>query len=235
MTRSAAPIALLVVVFSFLAAPAAARQGFGGGDHSLRFRLGVFTPDADSEYWDETFVDFTGEPDDFEDTVGGLDYRYDGGRFLSLLVSGDVYESEVDQSYRDFVDARGNPITHETTLSIVSLTAGVVARLAPPRAPVAPYVGAGGGLYAYQLEESGDFIDFRFDPPEIFEDTFEAEGELLGYYLLAGLEVPIGEFLTVFAEGRWDNVEDELEDDFAGLGELDLSGRRVMGGVSWTF
>lgn len=211
--------------------PASARVG---PDHSLRLRLGLFTPEAEGRYFEEKQRDFTGDPDELEDIVGGIDYLYQAGSRLRFSLSGDVYEGQVDQSYRDFVDNFGGEIRHTTTLEVTSITAGVQLPLAPTGAAVVPYVGAGGGVYTYRLEESGDFIDFggNFD---VFPGTLEAEGSVLGYYLLAGLEVPISPYFSFFAEGRWDRADDELGDDFRDFGTLDLSGRRVMGGVSWSF
>jgi hypothetical protein len=45
----------------------------------------------------------------------------------------------------------------------------------------------------------------------------------------------VGPSFAVFAEGRWHNAEDELSDDFEDFGDLDLSGRELTGGISWTF
>jgi hypothetical protein len=47
--------------------------------------------------------------------------------------------------------------------------------------------------------------------------------------------VPLGARWSVFAEGRWQNVEDELSGDFAGFGDLDLSGRQISVGAAWRF
>ena len=54
-----------------------------------------------------------------------------------------------------------------------------------------------------------------------------------GGYWLAGLDVPISRDLSLFAEGRWTKVDDELDKDFEGFGKLDLSGREVSLGLSW--
>jgi opacity protein-like surface antigen len=215
------------------AAPASAAVG---PDHSVRLRLGLFTPAGDGDYFEGKAEDFTGEASDFEDAVGGVDYLYHGGSRFRFVLSGDSFEGQTDQEYRDFEDNFGDPILHTTTLEITSITAGVQLPLAPRGAAIQPYVGAGGGLYTYRLEESGDFIDFGRNG-QIFSTTLEAEGSAFGYYLLAGLEIPVGPYFSFIAEGRWDNAEDELEDDFDDpqFGTLDLSGRRVMGGVSWSF
>ena len=222
----------LVIVALAAAAPASAQLG---PQHSLRLRLGILTPEGDSEYFTEAEADFTGEVEDLEDFVGGMDYRYDYGGHVGFMVSGDLYEGTWDRSYRDFEDNFGEEIQHRATLEIDSLTAGVVVDLTPEGFPVVPYVGAGGGLYLYRLEESGDFIDFTDPDLEIFDAELVAEGSTFGYYLMAGLEVPISPYFSLFAEGRWDFAEDDLSEDFEGFGELDLSARRIMGGVSWSF
>lgn len=223
---------VLVVAALAAAAPASAAIG---PEHSLRLRGGVFTPDGDSQYFTEAEQDFTGKVSDLEDFVGGIDYRYDFGGHVGLMVSGDVYEGTWNHAYRDFEDNFGNEIQHRASLEIDSLTAGVVIDIAPERSPVVPYVGAGGGLYSYRLEESGEFIDFTTPDFEIFDAELVAEGDTFGYYFLVGLEVPLTPYFSIFGEGRWDNAEDELSEDFDGFGDLDLSGRRVMGGISWRF
>lgn len=222
-------VSCAAILLALAAAPAAAQ------DQAFRVRLGLFTPDLDSEYYTDKERDFTGDLDDLEDMVGGVDYEHRFGERVSLLVSADLYEGQVDQSYRDFVDGFGDDIFHTTTLEIIPFTAGVKVELAPARSPVKPYVGAGGGLYTWLLEESGDFIDFGSPGLDIFDTTLSAEGAVFGYYLQAGLDVPLGPYFSLFAEGRWDRAEDELGDDFEGFGDIDLSGRRVMGGLAWKF
>lgn len=208
----------------------------GGSDNAFRFRVGMFTPEGDSEYWLDNEAVFGGEPEDLEDVVLGADFRFGLGSRLGLVVSGDLFEGEDELAYLDIVDEFGNDIFHTTSLEVSAITAGLVLNLTPPDSQVVPYVGAGGGYYLWRLTEDGDFVDFA-DPlgPSIFTTTFEDEGEVLGWYWVAGLEVPIGPQWSLFAEGRWHNAEDELSGDFAGLGDLDLSGRQISGGASWRF
>lgn len=217
-----------------LAAPASAQ--YYPRDNALRFRAGLFEPDGNSQYWDDAQTLFTGGPSDFQDTIGGVDFRMglgEGGQ-LSLLFSGSGYEGQDHRRYRDFVDSRGNEIRSRATLDIESFTAGLMWDFLP-RGPVRPYVGVGGGYYLWQLEESGDFIDFGSAGSPIFHDRFKDDGATLGYYWLAGLSVPLGYDWALFAEGRWHNAEDTLGGDFDGLGKLDLSGREISAGFSWSF
>jgi opacity protein-like surface antigen len=217
------------------AAPASAqggnyRQATDSGPE-LRVRVGNFAPDGESEYWDETFFDFTGSPDTFEDVVLGLDFILPLGPRLGLIFSGNGYSTTAGQAYRDFEDASGSDIRHDTTLEVASGTVGLVYRFAGDRAVVQPYVGAGGGFYNWSLEESGDFIDF--DDLSIFSDTFFTDGTAFGTYALLGLNVPVSDNIAVFAEGRWDSADDELDGDFDGLGSIDLAGRQLAAGLSF--
>ncbi len=232
----------LFVLLAAAALPAEAQpQPYGrgyeryGNQQSVRLRLGLFTPEGDSDFFDETADDFTGEAEDFEDIVAGVDYVFGLHRHVGLMLSADYFEGQQDQSYRNFEDNQGNRISHTTTLEISPITAGIVVRLAPEQSPVMPYVGAGGGLYVWRYEESGDFIDFGGVTLPVFTDTLEDDGAALGYYVMAGIDVPLSPYFSLFAEGRWDVADDDLGGDFAELGTLDLSGRRVMGGIAWRF
>ncbi len=223
------------IVLMLVAAPPLAAQGGYSSENGFRISAGLFEPEGDSEYWRGNTSDFTGETSDFEDVVGGLEYVHELRGGLRLLVGGTVFEGSTEQAYRDFEDGQGGDIVHDTTLSMATATAALAVRLAPRRSPVIPYLGVGVGLYSWNLEESGDFIDFGAQPLEIFTDTFEDEGVVAGWFWLAGLEVPVGSSLSVFAQGRWHHAEDDLEDDFSDLGKIDLGGRELTAGLTWRF
>ena len=235
MKRILTVLSLSALALAAFAAPSEAQGRYSGYDNAFRFHGGIFEPDAESQYWDDSFTDFTGDAEDFEDFTGAIEYQRDLTGNLRLLVGGSVWEGQSDQAYRGFVDAFDNEIRHDTTLDIASATVGLAFRLAPKNAPIIPYVGGGGGLYAWTLEESGEFIDFFVDPPEIFPATFEDDGVAFGYFYMAGLEVPVTPDISIFGEGRWHRADDELEGDFDDLGEIDLSGRSISLGLSWKF
>lgn len=228
-------IPLLALVAALVVASAAEAQPHYGADNAVRFRAGLFTPEADSDYWADNFAVFTGDEDDFEDGTLGVDFRYGLGSRSGILFSGDFYGGDSDQAYLDFVDAGGFDIVHNTRLDVAAFTVGYVLNLTGPGSSVIPYAGVGGGIYLWELEESGDFIDFFPVEPEIFSTTFSDEGEAFGWYWLVGVEVPLGPRWAFFAEGRWHDVDDELSGDFEGFGDLDLSGRSITGGFAWKF
>jgi opacity protein-like surface antigen len=224
----------ILVLTGLLAASAPTwARGYPERDGAFRLHLGAFQPRGDSEYWEDKEFQFTGDADDFESASFGLDYLLPISSRMSVMFSGSVFSGETTQSYRDFEDNFGDRIRHDTTLDIASGTIGLVLHLTGPDAPLSPYLGIGGGAFPWRLEEDGDFIDFDTNPPDIFTSTLEAEGVAFGWYWLAGLEAPISDRLSLFAEGRWTRVDDELADDLEGFGDLDLSGREFAAGISW--
>lgn len=229
MNRASALLAAALVTASL---PAAAQSGY---DNSVRVFFGQFEPEADSSYWNDTFNDFSGDASDFDDIVGGVEYSRALRGNLRLVVSGLGYEGSGNQEYRDFVDSAGDPILHSTTLTLSAATVGLAVDLAPRHAPVIPFVGVGGGLYAWELIEEGDFIDFVAHPPEVFGNTFDDDGATLGWYWTAGVTIPTSSSFALFVQGTWHHAEDDLEGDFADLGTLDLSGRQFVAGLSWSF
>ncbi len=231
------PIRVLLaaaVICSLAAADAAAQGNWQPGDFgAVRLRLGVFEPVADSQFWDDYFLDFTGSPSSLEDIVFGVDYLWSTSRNSGILFGGSFYEGSTTVSYRDWVDADGGEIRHVTALELTDFSAAYVWRFG--RHGARPYLGAGAGLLWWTFREDGRFIDF--DDPElpVFTTWYDADGVTWEALALAGLDVPLGGQISFFVEGRYRWAEDELEDDFSGFGTIDLSGYEVAGGLSWNF
>lgn len=225
-TVTAAALGLLAA-----ALPASAQSR---DDHEFRLRAGLFEPDGGSDYWRDNFDQYIEDKSDYEGPAFGLDYRLGLGGRLGLLFSVDGTDVENTRPYRDFVDNRGRDIVNTARLELTSATVGLMIYLAPTHAPIQPYVGAGGGLYGYTLSEDGDFVDFG-NHNAVFNDSFETTGTALGYYLQAGLDVPISNSFSLFAEGRWHRAKDELDGDFDGFGDLDLASRTITGGLAFKF
>lgn len=225
----AAALALLA------ATPVRAQEGHYAGESVARVSIGVFEPGGDSDYWREKAIDFTGTTSDFDDLTATLDYAYFWTDRFAAVISLSGWEGDSTQAYRDFVDPAGRDISHLATVSTGWLEVGLLFHLFAGRQAVMPYLGAGGTMAFWELTEEGEFIDFDTSPPSIFGDRFAAEGEAFGYYLLAGVEIPVSRTVSLFAEGRWRDADDELDRDFAGFGTLDLSGRSLAAGVAIGF
>lgn len=218
------------------------RGGAAAPEYSFGFglRVGLFEPDGDSDFWDDSFDVFTGNIGDYEDTNFSVDLSYALNSRLSVIGTVGSFEGDSRRGYRD---AEFDPfligVIHRSELQLTPITIGFQAHLLGPEAMVRPYVGAGAGFYWWNYNEIGDFVDFG-DPIDPADDTiittrFESDGTTLGYYLQAGIEVALTPNWSIVAEGRWHRAEDELSDDFDGFGDLDLSGREVSLGMIWRF
>lgn len=239
-TRTGLALILLALAFAWPAITEAQYRrtpvrGHVGTANVFRIGLSSLTPQGDEDYWEEKQLDFTGEPDDLEDVSFTVDYQRLLSSRLALQISGNFYNGDTDQSYLRFEDGLGRAISHTTTLERNAFTAGLVVHPIGHDVAVAPYLGAGVGLYDWRLEESGDFIIFADPGLPIVVDTFESEGTDFGWYGHVGLEVPMGRTWALFLEGRWDQATAELEQDFEGFGDLDLGSEQYGIGFSWSF
>lgn len=210
-------------------------RGHVGENNVLRFQLARSTPRGEGDYWNDNRDTFTGSADDFEDLAFTLDYQRLVSNRFSVMLSGGFYEGSEDQAYLEFVDEFGDDIVHRTTLERAAFSIGLLVHPLGRDAVVSPYLGGGVAAYLWRLEEVGDFIDFRFDPPIIITDAFEDEGDAFGHYWIVGLEVPLSWSWAAFIEHRWLFADQELGEDFNGFGELDLSTREIGVGVSVSF
>jgi hypothetical protein len=221
---------------SLLAIPAEAQGNWRPGDFgSARLRVGLFEPDGDSEYWDDTFDVFTGRPADFEDYSWAFDYVWRFGPMSGIMFTVGYYDGGTTQAYRDWVDEDGYDITHTTSLEMAEINAAWVFQFARPNASIQPYVGVGGGFVQWELMESGYFIDFGDEDLPVVAAHYTADGSTMQWFLMAGAEVPLGARWSFVIDGRWKNADDELGDAFAGFGTIDLSGTEYSAGFAWKF
>jgi opacity protein-like surface antigen len=240
--RSSLRHLLIFSVLLLVALPALAQYGRRPSRaNEIRVRFGLFQPDGNSEYWqfgelgDPASTVFTGEPSDFEDLIVGAEFvRYLGSR-LGFVLGASGWTGEQDQAYLFFEDQFGDDIVHRTRVEVGAVTAGLVLNLVDRNRRLVPYVGAGGGFYIWNLEETGDFVDFGAVPLEIFSTRFTDDGETFGWYWNAGLRVGITRNWSFYGEYRKHDAKDSLSGDFEGFGDLDLSGNETSGGFVWTF
>lgn len=235
MSHRCLPVLLVSVPLLLALAPAHGQttEPYNDRPSAVRVRFGEFEPEGDSIYWDQREIDFTGSVDDFADSIYAVDFVHMLTERWGVMASVSYYEGQDRQAFRDFVDDRGADILHDTSLEVATLNVGMVFHLLRRDAAVSPYIGGGFGFYGYDLEESGDFIDF--DTFEVFPGTFTADGDAFGAYLLVGLEVPLTAQVSIFGEARWHDADDELEGDFREFGTIDLGGQEYSAGLSFRF
>lgn len=230
------PIFLLAFI---LGIPAFAGPARSSGDQSVQARLGAFFVEGNSDFWDESEDVFTLEASDFDDVAFGLTYSYAFNRFFELDMNADFFDSTVVSDYRDYVDASGFAILHDSTLETVPLTVGI--RFLPfgraragAKRPV-PFLAAGGGVNFWRYEEAGEFIDFGDLNLPVDFGVFSERGEAFVGYAAAGLELPLSRGFNLGFEARYFKSDDEFSEDFAGLGTLDMSGVAASVSANWRF
>jgi len=223
-----------VAVMMALAGPADA-QGYGYGSSygpELKLRLGLFQPKDDSLFWETQFTDFTGDIEDFEDWSLGVDYLWRFSERSAFSFGFGYTGGGTTQAYRDWLDADGLEIRHQTDLERAELNAAWVLSFTPPRSRVSPYVGIGGGFVWWRLSEDGDFIDFSDEELPVFTTSYSDSGVTTELFALAGVGVQLSEDLSFVLEARVVDAEAELAGDYDGFGNLDLSGTEISAGFS---
>jgi len=197
---------------------------------AFRVQLGMFSPSGDSEFWRDTEAVFTGDAGDLDGVQYGADVLWSVNRHMSLMFSFSYAGGSTTQYYDEPLLS---DLGHTTELSVMPMTAALVFFPAGRNSVLNPYLGVGGGVYWWDYSESGYFWDF-VNEEETFQ-TYATDSEAFGFFLLAGLDIPVRPTWSFFVEGRWQEVNDDMADDFAGLGEADLSGFSLSGGFSWKF
>lgn len=247
-----AVISTTVVLTLLVSTPSVAtaqRRPPGPAESAVQGRLGYFSLDGgdDDGFWADTTDLFTLDASDFDDFSLGFSYVHSVSNRLEVGFNFDIFEETVRSEYRDFVDEDDFSILHDSSLSLIPMTVDV--RLLPiGRHRVRPggrhivrptfYVGAGAGLVFWEYEEFGDFLDFTFDPPEIFgPELFADDGVALEIHGLAGVEFPLSSRTNLLFEGRYSFAEDDLGGDFSDLPrrEIHLGGLGLHGGLSFRF
>ena len=222
-----------------LGLPALAGHRTRQPDRSFQVRLGGFFLDGDGDFWANSESVFTLDESDFDGASFGMTYSHGFNRFLELDLNADFTDETSVSDYRDFVDGSGFPIFHDSTLKTSPLTVGVrflpLGRGQAGRTKPVLFLGAGAGVNFWQYEEFGDFIDFADPANPIILGDFRERGAAYVTYGVCGLEIPLAPAFNLGVEARYFSSDDELNDDFSGLGTLDMSGWKASVSANWRF
>jgi hypothetical protein len=208
------------------------------GHGALLFRLGAFSPSGESELWDLNVQAFDLDVSDFTHVMGGVALDLQLKTYLDISVGLDGYSRRVSSQYRDFIRDDGTEIQQSFKLKVLPITGGL--RFLPVQKfhKFIPHVAAGIGLYYFDYQEEGEFINRSSF--EIFGDAFRDRGITPGAYVGAGLEFRVSEGIDpgqgwfVFGQFRRHWATTELSGDFD-TEELDLGGNELAFGVALRF
>lgn len=244
MKPNALIVGVSVLLLSAFATVSHAGPRPGRPDNSFQVRIGEFMPEGGGDLWADDAETFTLSVSDFDDLTVGFSFVTPFSDNLELGVNADFYDHRVLSSYIDYFDELGFPIFHDTELEIIPLTLDL--RLLPggryrvrhdgrPALKPVPYVGAGLGVNFWSYEEYGDFIDFSDPALPIESWWFKDRGTAFETHVLAGVEMPLSPAFNLLLEGRYSWSDDTLGADFAGFGDIELSGLQISVGGSFRF
>lgn len=212
---------------------------------SVGLRGGMFLHRAGSEIHDFTTDQFTLERSDFQ----GLSLGVEGTLWLTSqlelalgLDGSRLTRRSVDREWVDFDD--GSDIRQTTRLRhgpSVSFGVRWFVRDRGQRlsdfvwlpSEWNAFVGMGGGVMGYRLEQWGDFVDEAEEI--IFNDRFESEGAAFFPYVSGGLEIGLTPRTSVTVESRYHWGKGDLARDFSAFEPVDLAGLRLTAGLSYRF
>lgn len=247
-TMSAVGMTLAALVVA--PAPGSA-QGAGGGDGflfedprvTLSLRGGWAMPRAGSEIFDFVEDELTLGRSDFGALTLGGEIAARVSDRVELTLGLDRGQSRARSEFRDWVGNDDLPIEQTTDFLRTNFTAGTriylgdrgrsVSRFAWVPSGFVPWVGGGLGYQWYAFEQEGEFVDF--ETLDIFADRFTSDGGAGMAYLSGGADFSISSRWIVRAEGRYAWSRSEMDTDFVGFDDIDLSGFQASIGLGIRF
>jgi hypothetical protein len=245
---------LVFLVLSVLAAAPAAAQApasprpspdflFGPPDGSVSVRGSWLFARASSDWYDFVTDQLTLDTSDFNAPGIGLDVAVAIKPRIDVQFGFDFSNARVVSEYRDFVDNNRLPITQQTRLREVNLSGNIkvaltergreVSRFAWVPRRVVPYAGGGGGVLWFDVNQTGDFVDFV--DLSIFTDVFRSRGWTPSAQLFGGVDIRLVKQLYVTFDGRYLWAAGELGREWIDFDPIDLAGFRLSGGVNLVF
>jgi len=216
---------------------------FGRPRGSVGFRGSWLFARADSDWYAFVADQLTLGRKDFNAPGFATDVAISMGRRADAVVGLDFNQSTTESEYRNFVDNDRLPITQTTQLRTVGILGSVkyalidrgieVSRLAWVPRHVVPYVGAGGGALYYDLEQFGDFIDFRDNA--VFPSTFASSGWAPVAQAFAGVDIKVLKRVYVTLDGRYQWSHATLGQTWVDFDPIDLTGFKLAAGASFIF
>ena len=168
---------------------------------------------------------------------------------VDLLFEVEVSQATVRSEERHFTEENGLPILQTTQFKQVPLSGSLRFWLRPRGREVgsyawvpndiAPYVGIGGGTLRYRFTQFGDFTWEDLSRPGeyyIDYDTVNSQGWAAKGHAFVGTSIKLSRRLFATVEARYVWASTHVQIDSLGyLGNIDLSGLRMTGGIEFIF
>jgi opacity protein-like surface antigen len=248
--RLAAPSPARFAVVALLAVgaamPALAQRGgngylFGQPEVSLTIRGGYARANAGSDLFDQVTQDLTLSKGDFSGITVGAELGFALTSRLNISVDLGYSRSNKRSEFRKFIDNENLPIEQNTEFERLPLMVNLKAYLMPRGrsigklawipAPVAPWVGVGGGTMRYRFHQYGDFIDFN--TKNVFRGDYNTDDWTTAFQGLAGADISLSPHIALTGEARYLWAKAPLGRDFSGFERIDLSGVSATLGLTY--
>jgi hypothetical protein len=200
-------------------------------------------PRISSPLFDEARARFNLNRFDFDAPYLGGEIAARVGERWDLALGVGWAQAESRSHYRNWVEEVGTQrleIEQENRFQTVSATIGgryyfsdrgrTIGRFAWVPSRITPFVGFGGGVTWYELEQAGDFV--VVDTGEIFADELTTDGAGATAYAGLGADLSLGKQLYLSAEARYLLANGGVRGQYADYDGIDLSGLQLITGIS---
>ena len=216
---------------------------FGRPRGSVGFRGNWLFARANSEWYSFVTDQLSLSRKDFNAPGFAADVGFAVSRRADAVFAVEYNQSTTESEYRHFVDNNRLPINQTTRLWTTGLSGSVkfalvergleVSRLAWVPKHIVPYVGAGGGALRYDLQQYGDFVDFR--TLRVFPSTLTSAGWAPMVQAFAGVDVLVLKRVYVTLDGRYQWSNATLGNNWVDFDPIDLAGFKLAAGASFVF
>ena len=200
---------------------------------SVNLKIGLFMPSMRSDLWDINIENLTLDRADMMKEFYAAEYEAYLNRDFSFTLEVGSYGKTHFAKYRDFEYGDGSPIYQNVSLRIVPIEAGFNYYPMGHRGRVNPYLGFGGGVYAWTYQQWGDFINF--DDLSVQEGFAESKRFGFGLNGRLGIVFRFQQRLAVALEGKYLYLRSRLSGDFEEFAPLDMSGLSIGAGLMFFF
>jgi hypothetical protein len=216
---------------------------FGPPKGSVSLRGSRLFARAGSDWYDFVSDQLTLSKKDFNAPAFAFDVAVSLAPRIDATAGVEVSQASRGSEYRHLVDNNRLPIEQTTRLRQANVTAGVrlaltergrqVSSLVWVPRRVTPYVTAGGGMMHFDLQQSGDFVDFV--DLSVFSDVFRSKGWTPTAHAGGSVDIRLTRHLYGTVDGRYLWAAGDLGADWIDFEKIDLAGFRVSAGVSLLF
>ena len=191
--------------------------------HSLNLKIGLFKPALNSDLWEINIENLAFDKRDMMDMYFGAEYEFFLNKVVSLAFEGGFYQKTVYSLYKDWEYEDGTPIYQNLSLSIYSFELNFKLYPLGNRKGFFPFLGAGAGIYAWQYEQWGDFINFEdmSVTQDVYADTDTID---LGFNAKAGIGYRFNRIVGIIFEAKYQYIRGQLSSFFEGFEKLDIGG-----------